>query len=179
MVGLANNYLIYELTDKLLEKPGMLDSFESVNFDVEDFDIKELILKYLEHDGIVYGVKENGTLKAVFIFELKSVKKKGKVLNFVNAYFTEDLSNALPGFVSVIEENLQEKLAEKEFNRVIWNGKEITSKSFVFVRESVVSFLACLLLGGVVGIPFDKLLLGLIVGGAVGLFLGSIIRKTK
>ena len=79
MVGLANNYLIYELTDKLLEKPGMLDSFESVNFDVEDFDIKELILKYLEHDGIVYGVKENGTLKAVFIFELKSVKKKGKV----------------------------------------------------------------------------------------------------
>lgn len=182
MIGLTSNYLIYEVNEKLLDKPGILDAFKRVDYDIEDFDIKKLILDVLAKDGVVYGVKESKCLRAVFIFKgviKKNKGKKAKELVFLNAYFTEDLSNAVPGFVGVIEDNLREKIASKEITKVKWNNKEITYKPYVFLREALSSFFACVALGLCLGVVLNKLLLCLFLGAIVGFFLGAIVRITK
>ena len=35
MIGLNNNYLIYELNEKILNKPSIMDDFEKVDYDFD------------------------------------------------------------------------------------------------------------------------------------------------
>lgn len=184
MIGLNNNYLIYELNEKLLNKSGIMDDFEKVDYGIENFDIKTLILRTIDNGGVVYGVKERKVLKAVFIFELELEKKRKRKkpirrLVFKNAYFTEDLSRAVPGFAAVIEENLMEKLASKEFSKVYWNGKEIVGKQYVFLDDSIFYLMICILLGIIAGVLLNSIILFLIVGVVLGIFIGSVIRIVK
>ena len=184
MIGLNNNYLIYELNEKILNKPGIMDDFEKVDYGIENFDIQTLILRSIDNGGVVYGVKERKVLKAVFIFDLELEKKKKrkkvyKRLVFKNAYFTEDLSRAVPGFAAVIEENLMEKLATKEIDKVYWNGKEIVGKQYVFLDDSIFYLILCIVLGIIAGILLNSLILFLVVGVILGVLIGSVIRVVK
>ena len=154
------------------------------DYGIENFDIQTLILRTIDNGGVVYGVKERKVLKAVFIFDLELEKKKKrkkvyKRLVFKNAYFTEDLSRAVPGFAAVIEENLMEKLATKEIDKVYWNGKEIVGKQYVFLDDSIFYLILCIVLGIIAGILLNSLILFLVVGVILGVLIGSVIRVVK
>ena len=85
----------------------------------------------------------------------------------------------MPGFVAVIEENLMEKLATKEIDKVYWNGKEIVGKQYVFLDDSIFYLILCIVLGIIAGILLNSLILFLVVGVILGVLIGSVIRVVK
>lgn len=168
MIGYIKGYDICNITNKKLDKEEFLSELIKL-----DSNLKNKILKVLNDNGYVIGLKKKKVLKVVYIFKMDIQQK---ILKYSESLATKDIEiKTIENFEKAIIEELKEKVTLEEVSKVDWKDIEIVpneSSSF-----SSLTFSTCLSLGLLFGIIFDNLSMGLLFGCAIGLCFGAVVKK--
>lgn len=169
--GKIKGYKICNITKKSIEKENYINDLQKL-----DFNVKEEIIKVLENKGYIYGLEENNSVKAVYLFEVTKDNNK-KVMAFNKSLYTEDVKDKIDEFEKVIIEELKELVNWGECSKVIWNDIEIEPNN---VSEfSITTFSTCISLGLLYEIVFNNLAMGLLFGVVIGSCFGAVVKRKK
>lgn len=168
MIGYLKGYNIFRVSKREMKKDKVFGELET--------SIKEEILNTFEKNGFVYGFKKGKVLKVVYLFD--SNQNEGEVnLIFTKSYYSKDVEGREEEFDNAFLEAIKDKIVLDEFSKITWKDNEIEVKNEQ-EDKVVITLPLCMVLGMGLGLIFNNLLLGTVIGIIVGTLLG-LITNTK
>lgn len=143
---------------------------------VKDAGIKKEITGVLDRKGCVYGLAKKGVLKAVYIFD-KITDENKNLLKFYKSIFLDEVENKKKEFEDAIIEDLKEKVALEQIEKVDWEDIEIepnTMEGF-----SGISLSLGISLGLLYGVILKNISIGILMGISIGLMFGAVVKRKK
>ena len=170
MIGFLKGYTICRVSKRDMKKEEFFEDFEK--------SIKEEILKTFDKKGFVYGFKKGKILKAVYLFDSNQIEDEVSV-TFNKSYYSKDVENIKEDFDNAFLEAMKEKLVLDEFSKIIWKDNEIQVENKEEENKVVITLPLCMALGMGLGLIFNNLLLGTVIGIIAGTLFGLITNEKE
>jgi len=169
MIGYLKGYTICRVSKREMKNDKLFEDFEK--------EIKNEILKTFEKKGFVYGFKKGKVLKVAYLFDSNQIE--GEVnLTFTKSYYSKDVENREEEFDNAFLEAMKDKLIVEEYSKITWKGSNIVIENKE-ENKLVITLPICMCLGMGLGLIFDNLLLGTVIGITAGTLLGLITNIKK
>ena len=124
IIGKIKGYAVCTITRGTLKKGEFFEEIE-----VKEPKIKEKALKIVENKGIIYGLKKDKKLKAIYLFDSKS-EDDGKVLLFIEKILLDEINEEVEKeFEKALNQEMIELVSLEDYKRVEWGEDEIVPKT--------------------------------------------------
>jgi len=174
IIGKIKGYSVCTITKGTLKKGEFFEEIE-----VKEPKIKEKALEIVENKGIIYGLKKDKKLKAIYLFDSKS-EDDGKVLLFIDKILLDEISEEVEKeFEKALNQEMIELVSLEDYKRVEWGEDEIVPKKVKVGKYMVSLGSIFFMVGMVIGIIFDDFFIGMCLGIGLGGTSAMIVRKGK
>lgn len=172
MIGKVKGYSVCDISKGTLKKEEFFNEIEN-----RDSNIREKLESVLQNKGLVFGLKKDKKLKAVYIFESANEDKK-KILRFTEKILLDEIDNEIQEkFEKDLINEFKELVSLEEYAKVEWNENVIVPKTLKVGKHSVPIGSLIFLLFIIFGIIIDDVAIGMCMGLAFGCGYAIIVKR--
>lgn len=172
MVGKIKGYSVCSISKGTLKKEDFFDEIKN-----KDLNVKEKIQNILSNHGIIYGLKKDKKLKAVYLFESITEDKK-RILKFTEKILLEEINKEIQEeFEKDITEELSEFVSLEEYSKIVWDENVIVPKMVKVGKYNLPLGSLMFVVGVIFGILTDDLAMGMCIGICLGCGSAVIMKK--
>ena len=153
------------------------DFFEEI--EVKEPKIKEKAMKIIEDKGVMFGLKKDKKLKAIYLFDSK-MEKDNRVLMFTEKILLDEINEEVEKeFEKAINQEFIELVSLGDYSKVEWGDKDIVPKTIKVGKYAISLGTLFFIIGVIIGIIFDDIFIGICLGIGLGASSAMIVRKGK
>lgn len=174
IIGKIKGYSVCDITKGTLKKEGFFEEIEN-----KEPKIKEKVEKILEDKGVMFGLKKDKKLKAIYLFDSK-VENDGRILIFSEKILLDEINEEIvKEFEKVLNQELIELVSLEDYKKVEWGDDEIVPKTVKLGKYAISLGTVFFVVGITIGIIFDDIFIGMCLGIGLGASSAMIVRKGK
>jgi len=174
IVGKIKGYSVCDISKGTLKKE---DFFEEI--EVKEPKIKEKAMKIIENKGVMFGLKKDKKLKAIYLFDSK-VEKDNRVLMFTEKILLDEINEEVEKeFEKVLNQEFIELVSLEDYSKVEWGDEEIVPRTVKVGKYAISLGALFFAIGVAIGIIFDDIFIGMCLGIGLGGSSAMIVRKGK
>lgn len=174
IIGKIKGYSVCDISKGTLKKEEFFQEIE-----VKEPKIKEKAIQILENKGVMYGLKKDKKLKAIYLFDSR-VENNNRILIFTEKILLDEINEEVEKeFEKAINQELIELVSLEDYKKVEWGDEEIVPKTVKVGKYAVPLGTLFFIIGVIIGIIFDDIFIGMCLGIGLGASSAMIVRKGK
>lgn len=172
MIGKIREYSVCNVSKSILKKDEFFEDILS-----RDTMIKEKIQNILSNNGIIYGLKKDKKLKAVYLFESITEDKK-HILRFTEKIILDEISKEIQEeFEKCIIEELSEFVSLEDYSKIEWGDNIIVPKMVKVGKYNLPLGSLMFVVGVAFGLFTNDLFFGIMIGIVLGCGSAVIVKR--
>jgi len=172
MFGKIKEYSVCTVSKSNLKKEEFFDEILSI-----DTTIKEKIQNVLSNHGLIYGLKKDKKLKAIYMFE-SYVEDKKRILKFTEKILLNEINKEVQEeFEKLIKDELSEFVSLEDYSKIEWGDNVIVPKMVKVGKYNIPLGSLMFFVGIIFGIVTNDLTMGICIGICLGCGSAVIMKR--
>jgi len=172
MIGKIKGYSVCNASKNMLKKDELFEDILT-----RDKKIKEKIQNILSDNGMIYGLKKDKKIKAVYLFE-STFEDKKHILKFTEKIILDEINKEIQEkFEECIISELSEFVSLEEYSKIEWGDNIIVPKKVKIGKYSIALGSFMVIIGTIFGFLINDLVLGVCIGTILGYSIGAIVEE--